>query len=67
MMHLTLNRLEVPERLDVIWDGGWRHPWRQVGGEYVWDMEQSGGGSGWGIKYGVLKNKLVNIKKIKKS
>jgi hypothetical protein len=54
MMYLTLKRLEAPGSLEVRWDGGWRHPrGDRVGGEEVWDVEQSrqvdGGGAGNGI------------------
>jgi hypothetical protein len=37
------------------------------GGEEVWDVEQSEGGLGGSIKYGVIKNKLIKIKKILKT
>jgi hypothetical protein len=52
MMHLTLKRLEVPGRLEVKWGGG-IHVEVQWGGEEVWDVEQSAGGGGKGMEYGM--------------
>jgi hypothetical protein len=55
MMHLTLKRLQAPGSLEVRWGGGrgWRHPRRHRGEEEVWDVKQSEGGPGRGIKSGV--------------
>ena len=54
MMHLTLKRLEAPGSLEVRWDGGWGiHVETGSGGEEVWGVEQSDGGWGWGMEYGV--------------
>jgi hypothetical protein len=57
MMHLTLKRLEASGSLDVRWGEGWWHPRGEwVGGEEVWDVEQSEGGWGgagngiWSVK-----------------
>jgi hypothetical protein len=57
MMHLTLKRLEAPRNFEVRWGGVGTSTWRQVGGEKVWDVEQSEGGSSGG-------NKIWSIKKI---
>jgi hypothetical protein len=43
MIHLTLNRLEAPERLAVRWDGEWGHPRgdRWVGSRYgMWNSQR---------------------------
>jgi hypothetical protein len=53
MMHLTLKRLEAPWSLEVRWGGEWGHPHGDRGREQVWNVEQSKGGQGGEIKYGV--------------
>ena len=46
--------MEAQGSLEVRWGGGWDHPRGEgVGWEEVWDVEQSEGGWGGGIKYGV--------------
>jgi hypothetical protein len=57
MMHLTLKRLEVPGSLEVRWGGWWGHPCGdRVGGEEVWDVEQSEGG------WGGAGNEILSVK-----
>ena len=46
MMNLTIKRLGAPGSIEVRWGGGWDTKWRLVGGEEVWNVEQSKGG--WG-------------------
>jgi hypothetical protein len=51
MMYLDLKRLEAPGSLDVWRSGGvWTSSWTQGYGEEVWDVKQSEGGGGRGIK-----------------
>jgi hypothetical protein len=53
-MHLTIKRLEALGSLEVWLDGeGWKHPYRDRGGDEVWDVEQSEGRQEGGIKSGV--------------
>jgi hypothetical protein len=56
-MHLTLKRLEAPGSLEVRCGGGWVHPHGDMGVErrYRRGVEQSDGGGGCRIKYGVYK------------
>jgi hypothetical protein len=56
MMHLTLKRGPREFRDQVGWGVG-TSMWRQVGGEEVWDVEQSEGGLEGGIR-----NNIWNIK-----